>query len=86
MITVIDDSGTRIDLVGHEITTSEAATVAKVLAAEGIRVEPTEPDFFGVVHLWAKVPIGTAGEVRALRAFRAVTDSPLAWHGAVAHA
>jgi hypothetical protein len=74
--------GRAVEQVAHELTQVEAATVVKVLAAEGIAVEPTEPDFFGVIHLWAKRPTDTAGEVRALRAFRAVTDQTLHWHGA----
>lgn len=81
MRTLIADGHVR-DVVGHEITPIEAATVVKVLAAFGIHIMPTEPDFFGVVHLWAREPIDTRGEARALAAFRAVTDSPLAWHPA----
>lgn len=76
-------AGHVVEHVAHELTPAEAATITKVLAAEGLRVEPTEPDVFGVVHLWAKQPLGTVGEVRVLRAFSAVTDSPLAFHGAV---
>jgi hypothetical protein len=83
MITVISADGTRVDRVGHALTETEAAVVTKVLAAEGIRVEPTEPDGLGVVHLWAKQAYGTAVEVRTLRAFSAVTDGPLAYHEAV---
>lgn len=80
MITQIRADGRPADLIAHRITATEASTVAKVLAAEGLRVEPTEPDFEGVVHLWAKTPLGTRGEVRVLRAFRALTDGPLAFH------
>lgn len=72
-----------IDQIGHHLTQVEAATLVKVLAADGIHIEPTEPDAFGVVHLWAKQPTDTAAEVRVLRAFRAVYDGPLAWHAAV---
>lgn len=79
MITAIID-GRPVDRVAHHITPAEAATVAKVLAAEGIRIEPTEPDAFGVVHLWAKQPTDTRAEVRVLRAFQALTDGPLAFH------
>jgi hypothetical protein len=82
VITQIRD-GRPVDLIAHRITPTEAATVAKVLAVEGLRVEPTEPDAFGVVHLWAKQPTSTRGEVRIVRAFRAVTDEPLAFHQAV---
>lgn len=72
-----------VDRIAHQLTDTEATVITKVLAAEGIRVEPTEPDLYGVVHLWALQPVDTPGEVRALRAFRAVTDAPLHWHGAV---
>lgn len=82
MITLIRPDGLRVERVGHQLTDTEAATIAKVLAAEGIRVEPTEPDVHGVVHLWAKGEYGTEGEVRVIRAFAAVTDTPLAYHGA----
>jgi len=84
VITQIRADGRPVDLIAHRITPTEAATVAKVLAVEGLRVEPTEPDFEGVVHLWAKQVTSTRGEVRVLRAFRAVTDEPLAFHQAVA--
>ena len=83
MITQILADGRPVDLIAHRITATEAATVAKVLAVEGLRVEPTEPDAFGVVHLWALQYTGTAGEVRVLRAYRAITDGPLAFHQAV---
>jgi hypothetical protein len=83
VITQILADGRPVDRVAHHITPTEAATVAKVLAAEGIRVEPTEPDIWGVVHLWAKQPTDTRAEVRVLRAFRALTDGPLAFHPAV---
>jgi hypothetical protein len=80
VITQIRGDGRSFDLIAHRITATEAATVAKVLAAEGLRVEPTEPDFEGVVHLWAKRPMNTAEEFRTIRAFKAVTDGPLAFH------
>jgi hypothetical protein len=76
-------NGRSVDLIAHRITDVEAATVAKVLAAEGLRVEPTEPDIEGVVHLWAKRPMDTAEEFRTIRAFQAVTDGPLAFHQGV---
>jgi hypothetical protein len=75
-------NGHAVDRIGHKITTAEASVITKVLAAEGIRIEPAS-DVFGVLHLWAKTPIGTAGEVRVLRAFKAVGDSPLEYHPAV---
>jgi hypothetical protein len=80
MITQIRADGRPVDLIAHRITATEAATVTKVLAVEGLHVEPTEPDAFGVVHLWAKQLTDTPGEVRVLRAFQAVTDGPLAFH------
>jgi len=83
VITQILADGRPVDLIAHRITPTEAATVAKVLAVEGLRVEPTEPDFDGVVHLWAKQPMNTAEEFRTIRAFKAITDGPLAFHQAV---
>jgi hypothetical protein len=76
-------NGRPVDLIAHRITVTEAATVAKVLAAEGLRVEPTEPDFEGVVHLWAKQSMDTAEEFRTIRAFKAVYDGRLAFHQGV---
>ena len=83
MITAIVD-GRAVDRIAHRITDVEAAAVTKVLAALGVPVEITEPDGLGVVHLWAKKPCGTAGEVLALRGVTAVYDGPLAFHEAVA--
>lgn len=77
MITQIRD-GRRVDHYGHPITETEAATVTKVLAAEGIRIQ-FEWDVDGVLHLWSTTA-GTLAEVRTLRAFRAVGDGPLAFH------
>lgn len=79
MITVVD--GHTVTQTVHELTDTEVATITKVLAALGVRVELTEPDFYGAVHVWALEPCDTTWEVRALRATSAVTDSPLIWHG-----
>lgn len=86
MITLILADGRPCDYVRHHITATEAATVAKVLAAEGLRVEPTEPDFDGVVHLWAKQLMDASEEFRTIRAFKAITDGPLAFHQGVPNA
>jgi hypothetical protein len=83
VITQIRADGRPVDLIAHRITATEAATVTKVLAVEGLHVEPTEPDAFGVVHLWAKRTMNTAEEFRTIRAFKAVTDGPLAFHQGV---
>ena len=83
MITAFRD-GRRVDHYGHPITETEAATVTKVLAAEGIRIQ-FEWDINGVLHLWATKPMKTVDEFRAIRAFRAVGDQPLAFHQAVTH-
>lgn len=69
-----------IDQPVRELTDTDAHLVTATLAAAGIRVEPVLCD--QVVHLWAKRPTTTEQEVRALAAFREVTDCRLAWHGA----
>ena len=81
MITAFRD-GRRVDHYGHPITETEAATVTKVLAAEGIRVT-VEWDIDGVLHLWAPTEATTVTETRALRAFLAVGDGPVEFHRAV---
>lgn len=65
-------------VVARRLTEDRAAVVTAVLRTQGLHVSP-EVDVFGVVHLWTK-PTDTAGEIRVLRAFAAVTDSPLAYH------
>jgi hypothetical protein len=77
-IAIID--GHVVDQPIHVLTETEADVVTKVLRSQGLRVEATEPDFFGVVHIWAKHATDTRGEVRTLRAFEAVTDSPIEYH------
>jgi hypothetical protein len=67
----------------RELTDRAARRVTKALRRQGIRVEPVT-DIFGVVHLWATVPTTTRQEVKALYAFREVTDCRLAWHEAEA--
>jgi len=70
------------DVVARRLTEDRAATVTAVLRTQGLYVEP-EVDVFGTWHLWTR-PTDTVGEVRVLAAFAAVTDSPLAYHEAVA--
>lgn len=83
MITVISD-GRAVNRIAHEITDREAHIVSRVLATQGIHVEPTEPDVYGVVHLWAMRPVTTAQEVRAIAAFKAISDGLFHFHEAVA--
>jgi hypothetical protein len=66
----------------RELTDTDAHLVTATLAAQGIHIEPVV-DVWHVVHLWATRPVTTEQEVRAIRAFRDVTDCRLAWHGAV---
>lgn len=82
MITAIVD-GRAVPRYAHHITDLEAHIVARVLATQGIHVEPTEPDGLGVVHLWARGPVATRDEVTVLRAFAAISDGPFAFHEAV---
>lgn len=70
--------------IAHPLTASEAAAVRTVLwSVEHIPVD-VHVDQAGRVNLW---PVGrevtTLEEVTALRAFAAVTDSPLRWFPAV---
>lgn len=81
MITEIRD-GRPVDRIGHELTDVEAYQVRGRLAAEGIRVVLGK-DVDRVVHIYALEPTTTAQEVRAIGAFREITDCRLAWHGAV---
>jgi hypothetical protein len=71
--------GRAIGIVEHDITAVEAAQVAEVLAGQGIRVKPVI-DVFHTLHLWPVGDITTREETRALRAFVAVTDGPVAFH------
>jgi hypothetical protein len=52
------------------------------LAEQGIPLRVVE-DRHHVLHLHALAVMTTGQEVHALRAFAAVTDQRLAWHGAV---
>jgi len=81
MTTVIID-GHAVDRVTRELTDDRARTVTAVLRTFGLQIT-LETDVFGVVHLWAQQPTDRAAEVRVIAAFKAVTDSPLAWHEAV---
>lgn len=81
MKTVIAPTGRPVDVVAHELTTSEAATITAALAEHGIRVEPVI-DIYHVLHLWARQPVTTAEEVHLLRAFAARTDARLVFHPA----
>lgn len=76
-------NGHAVDRIAHEITDAEAHRVTLALAAQGIRVRPAT-DVDRVLHLWALAPVSTKQEVKAIAAFRLVTDSRLAWHEAVA--
>jgi hypothetical protein len=76
-------AGRAHDVIVHEITDTEAATVTAGLAEHGIRIEPVV-DVFHVLHLWALAPTTTRQEVQAIAAFRTVTDCRLAWHEAEA--
>jgi hypothetical protein len=57
--------------------------LVNALAEQGIPLRVVE-DRHHVLHLHALAPMTTDQEVHALRAFAAVTDQRLAWHGAVA--
>lgn len=83
MITQILADGRAVDRIAHHLTGTEASVVSRVLATRGIHVEPTDPDIDGVVHLWATRPVTTAQEVRALAAFKAISDGPFHFHEAV---
>lgn len=82
MITQIRD-GRAVDVVRHELTDVEAYRVRGQLAAAGIRVVLGK-DVDRVLHIYALTELTTEQEVRALAAFRALTDCRMAWHGAVA--
>lgn len=68
-----------VERVTHELTDIEAYDVRKHLAADGIPVVLGK-DVDQVLHIWALAPMPTRDEVRALAAFRAVTDARLAFH------
>lgn len=68
------------DRIARPLTDDQAATIDTVVQSLlGFRVRPAT-DVFGVVHLHPAHAVSTRDEVRVLRAMRAVTDSPLAWH------
>ncbi len=71
-------------VVAHHITAAEAAAVCNVLrSVEGIQVS-ADVGYDGTLNLRPSCPVSTGQEVAVLRAFTAVTDSPLHWHPAVA--
>jgi hypothetical protein len=82
VITAIVD-GHVVETPARELTDDDAHRVTRALARQGIRVEPVV-SVWGVLHLWALQPCTVEQEVRALYAFREVTDCRLAWHEAVA--
>ncbi len=69
--------------IQHEITAAESRTVCAVLHSQHIDVD-VDVDERHVVHVRARRACSTVDEVRALRAFAAVTDCRLAWHPAAA--
>ncbi len=85
MITEIRD-GHVVDRPARPMTPWDAA-IARTLLREVHRIEidvRTCAEKRGeVVHLAPSRRLSTAEEVLVLRAFAAVTDSPLAWHGDV---
>lgn len=70
-----------VGVIANPLSDSAARLVLDALAQDGI---PLAVRAGGTVHLYAIGPLTTAQEVRALRAFAAVTDARLAWHKAVA--
>jgi hypothetical protein len=64
------------------LTDQGAEDLVAGLAAHDIYISITLGDR---VELAALIPLTTLQEVQALTAVQAVTDSPLAWSGAVAH-
>ncbi len=70
------------DHIERPCTETQATDVEAMLAQRlGVMVRPVLDG--RTVHLWPERRLTTAEEVRVLRAFAAVTDSPLAWHGDV---
>lgn len=76
-------NGHVIDVVGHRIAQAEAAAVCNVLRAVEHIPLTADVAFDGTVHIRPQRELSTADEVTALRAFAAVTDARLIWHGAV---
>lgn len=76
------ETGRTQEIVARELTHREQSRITRQLAGQGIQVEPAI-DVFHVLHLWAKTPMGTRQEVRAICAFREATDARIAFHEAV---
>lgn len=74
-------AGHVVDRIAHELTDAETLRITTALAVQGIRVEPVV-DVYHVLHLWALAPVTTRQEVRAIGAYRQVTDCRIAWHAA----
>jgi hypothetical protein len=74
--------GAIAEVIGSPISVTTAAAIADDLAADDSIYLAVRLDG-NTVHLWPIAPVDTAQEVHALRAFAAVTDSPLAWHPSV---
>lgn len=80
MIPTITADGRVADLVQLPLTDEQATDVEAAIALNlGVMVRPVI-DFHGTVHLHPDTALSTADEVAVLRAFKDVTDSPLAWH------
>ncbi len=68
------------DRIARPLTDETGRVLNAVLwQVYGLRIQPT-PDLAGVVQLWPDRPLSTVEEVRATRAIKAVTDSPLHWN------
>lgn len=71
-----------VNLVTRPLTGDAMHEIVDALADAEIYVRARRGT---TVHLWPTLrPLTTADEVTVLRAFAAVTDARLAWHGAVA--
>lgn len=76
---VVIAQGHATTVLDRPLTAAAAGQVAAILHSSGIPVEPST-DSAGVVHLFPLRLLATVEEVVVLRAFRAVSDSPIAWH------
>jgi hypothetical protein len=72
-----------VGVVAQRLDGIRAFCLVTAFADQGVPLRVVE-DRRHVVHLHALAPMTTAQEVHALRAFAAITDQRLAWHGAVA--
>jgi hypothetical protein len=71
-----------VAVVARPLTGVEANAIGVALNQRHIPVA-VSVDACHVIHLWPWLPLTTTDEVRAMRAFAAVTDAPLRWHPAV---